>query len=122
MSFPVIAQQHARWIDAVTTRPEAATDEQTDRAITVEVSCHATGAAGELRWKRVLGFPEISVAVIQVQAILKRRRPLAVFTAAADDVQIGEAVAVRVEEDGAKVFGDGILLEDPVAPARKRSV
>src|SRR2546427_6012296 len=60
--------------------------------------------------------------VVQVQAVLEGGRHARELVATAHDVEVGVAVAVRVEEHGAQVLRHAILLEDAAVAAHEAAV
>ena len=67
-------------------------------------------------------FTEVAPPVVEIQPVLKRRRAFAVFTPAAHDVQIGMAVTIGVEENGAEILRERVLRELLLAAADEASV
>ena len=55
----------------------------------------------------------MAVPVVEVEPVLERRRALGVLVAAAHDVEVGMAVAVRVEEHRADVLGERVAARTP---------
>ena len=86
MAVPVVLQQHAAGIGAVTPRHHAPADEEIDVPISVVVGRRHARAAHVFARQAPRRLPELAPPVVQIQSVLKRRRHRREFAAAADDV------------------------------------
>ena len=68
----IVLEQHALRIESITPGNAASTDEQIDCTIAVKISRRHAGSADRQRWQRAIRFPEISLAVVQVESVVEQ--------------------------------------------------
>src|SRR5438045_7898760 len=106
VSAPAALEQRARRRDAVTARRHAGADEH------VVVRDREARSAGKQWWQLARRLFEGAVAVAQVEPVLERGREIGELAAAGYDIEIEIAVAVRIEEGRAEIFGDAVGVEE----------
>src|SRR3954465_8512064 len=116
MSASIVPQEHALGIEPVAPRHASTTDEDVGGAVAVEIRRHHARAADGDGRNRADRLSEISLAVVQIQAILEWRRALRELAAAGGDIQIDVTIAIGIEERGADVLAAAVRREQlPIA-------
>ena len=95
----------------VTSGNDAGADEEVEVAIAVEVG-GGDGGAGVVKFgEGVGGVSEVAFSVVEVESVGEGGRVGGGFDGAGGDEEVGVAIGVGVEEEGAEVFGVEVFLE-----------
>ena len=122
VAVAVVLEQHALGRGAVPPRHDAPAHEQIDVAIAVVVGRHDPRSTDVLGRQVAARLAEVPPPVVPVQPVLQGGRHVGELAPAAHDVQVGVAVAVRVEKHRAQVLRHGVLLENLLVAAPEPAV
>src|SRR5438874_8036940 len=93
----------SRWSGIIPGR-ETSANEEIETTIAIEISRANRRRARQHRWERMIVLRELSTTLVDVEAILQELGCRSTLIPAARNVQVGQSVAIRVEEKRAPIF------------------